>query len=89
MNKKPNFIKAIIFGAVAFVLMTLFWKFFGKPDQHPIRLLSLGLDHSQKNNVPWVSLSLAFIGGFSNEIKGAFIAWHRAPNSGAALILNR
>ena len=29
MNKKPNFIKAIIFGAVAFVLMTLFWRFLG------------------------------------------------------------
>lgn len=29
MNKKPNFVKAIIFGAVAFVLMTLFWRFLG------------------------------------------------------------
>ena len=29
MNKKPNFIKAIIFGAVAFIFMTYFWKFLG------------------------------------------------------------
>ena len=29
MNKKPNLIKAIIFGAVAFVIMTLFWRFLG------------------------------------------------------------
>jgi small-conductance mechanosensitive channel len=29
MNKKPNFVKAIVFGAVAFVLMTLFWRFLG------------------------------------------------------------
>jgi hypothetical protein len=29
MNKKQNFIKAIIFGAVAFIFMTYFWKFLG------------------------------------------------------------
>ena len=29
MAKKMNFVKAIVFGAVAFVLMTLFWRFLG------------------------------------------------------------
>jgi len=29
MAKKPNFVKAIVFGAVACVLMSLFWRFMG------------------------------------------------------------
>ena len=50
MNKKPNFIKAIIFGAVAFIFMTLFWRFLGKPGQPSDRILGLGLDRGQKIN---------------------------------------
>jgi len=29
MPKKTNFTKAMIFGAVAFIFMTLFWRFLG------------------------------------------------------------
>jgi len=29
MNKKPNYVKAVVLAAIAFVLMTLFWRFLG------------------------------------------------------------
>ena len=62
MPKKLNFVRAIIFGAVAFVLMSLFWKFIGSLRSPQDAFMAWAWDVARKLTT-WGLAILSFIGG--------------------------
>jgi len=62
VKKKPNFIKAIVFGAIAFILMSLFWKFLGSLTGHQPVFMAWAWNVARKLTT-WGFAILAFIGG--------------------------
>ena len=62
MAKKPNYKKAILLGAAAFVLMTLFWRFLGNLRSPQDAFMSWAWDVARKLTT-WGFAAMAFIGG--------------------------
>jgi len=62
MNKKLNFIRAIIFALAAFILITLFWRFLGNLAGHQTGYLAWAWTAVRKITTLGFS-AMAFFGG--------------------------